>query len=259
MHAGRKRRLIIALFIVLLILAVAYGVAGKIIGDRYMKYEINIPSGFTVTAHAGSMGTEENTVASLLTAAKYADVLEMDVCFDKDGVPVLSHEVPPPEGCAKLEDALQALASLPGKKANLDLKAVDDLAQIERLAVRAGVADRVFFTGVHDDFLPAVKKAGLSIPYYLNCSVPEEKANDEEYLLSLAKKVKDSGAVGINLHHSGVSALMAEVFHANGLLVSVWTVNDAEDMCRILSYGVDNITSREPRTLGLMAARRPLY
>ena len=81
---------------------------------------------------------------------------------------------------------------------------------------------------------------------------PEDKTDKEtdEYLESLVKTVKDSGAVGINCSYKNVTEKMIKAFRDNGLLVSVWTVNDEKDMYKVLQLRPDNITTRHPDILG---------
>lgn len=68
-------------------------------------------------------------------------------------------------------------------------------------------------------------------------------------MTSLVQKVKNSGAVGINLNKDNVSAMLVETFHDNGLLVSVWTVDKKREMQKVVSYLPDNITTRNPKLL----------
>ena len=45
------------------------------------------------------------------------------------------------------------------------------------------------------------------------------------------------------------SKKMVEIFHKEGLMVSVWTVNKEKDMHKVLPLGCDNITTRQPTKL----------
>ncbi|MDE6864598.1 MAG: hypothetical protein K2J41_09475 [Eubacterium sp.] len=131
----------------------------------------------------------------------------------------------------------------------MDLKSCASLDKIKMTAQQYGILDRIFFTGVNDEFLEYVQKADLGIPYYLNVNVNSKKKNNSEYITSLVQKVKNSGAVGINLNKDNVSELLVETFHDNGLLVSVWTVDKKREMRKVVSYLPDNITTRNPKLL----------
>ena len=68
-------------------------------------------------------------------------------------------------------------------------------------------------------------------------------------MLSLVEKVKNAGAIGINFNHKSASKELVDIFHENGLLVSIWTVNNKLKMRRILTFAPDNITTRKPDKL----------
>ena len=67
--------------------------------------------------------------------------------------------------------------------------------------------------------------------------------------MSLVEKVKNAGAIGINFKYTGATKELVKVFHENGLLVSIWTVNSKWRMKKILSFAPDNITTRHPDKL----------
>ena len=47
------------------------------------------PRAFTVTAHTGAMGTPENSLESMRVGFENADIVEFDVRFNADKIPVL--------------------------------------------------------------------------------------------------------------------------------------------------------------------------
>ena len=89
----------------------------------------------------------------------------------------------------------------------------------------------------------------IDITYWLNYDVDVEKNKDEQYLLALVNKTRELGAVGINMNFNACTRELVEVFHREGLLVSIWTVNEMSDMIKVINLGVDNITSRNPLQL----------
>lgn len=205
-----------------------------------------LPEGFTLTAHTGCEGTKDNSLESIITGAREgADIVEIDLNFLPDGTPVLSHDKPDAETAVPLESAFSLLADL-DVKMNVDVKTTKNLSAVVSLAEKLGVTDKIFFTGVEEGDVEAVKKDAPGIPYYLNLAVDKNKRNDTGYLNSLIKKVKDSGAIGINLNYKGGSKELVEAFRKEDLLVSLWTANSKKAMCRCLSMAPDNITTRKP-------------
>lgn len=210
---------------------------------------VSLPDGFTYTAHTGCMGTKDNSLESIDAAVNNgADIVEFDLNFNKDGEPVLAHDTPK-GGEVTLDEAFEKVSKLNRIKVNVDIKSTDALEKIKPIAEKYGVQDRIFYTGVHDRFLEAVKSNGGGVQYYLNVDVEPERKHTQEYLDSLVEKVKSSGAIGINFNKNNASKQLVDTFHSNGLLVSIWTVDNEVDIYRILSYAPDNITTRNPDKL----------
>lgn len=224
--------------------------------NEYKNTELKLPEGFTITAHTGCMDTEENSLESIKTGVENgAQIVEFDLYFTEDGTPVLAHDKPV-GGEVTLEEAFEYLAQFKDVRANVDAKTVDALEKVYPIARKYNVADRIFYTGIKDEFVETVKKDSSEIKYYLNVDVEKSKNTDKEYLLSLVEKVKKAGAIGINFNHKSASRELVDIFHENGLLVSIWTVNDEYNMYKILSFAPDNITTRKPDQLSKIISEK---
>ncbi len=199
----------------------------------------------TITAHTGCLGTKANSLQSIEKGVEYgAQIIEFDVQYYK-GVPVLSHDEPQ-GGEIPLEEAFLKVKEYDGLKVNVDIKSVEHIHTVGEVAEKTDVKDRIFFTGINEDFVPAVKKDCSDIEYYLNVKVLPPRKQTNEYLNSLVEKVENCGAIGINFNKKSATKKLVEIFHKNGLLVSIWTVNGYFNIRRIMSYGPDNITTRRP-------------
>lgn len=240
--------LAVVTIVAIIVLLVLFGVRNVKL-NQYKSNGINIPNDFTITAHTGCMDTEDNSLESIKKGIENgAQIVEFDLYFNAQGVPVLSHDEPKGNEIT-LDEAFEYISTFENVKVNVDVKTTDDLAQVYVLAEKHNVVDRIFFTGINEDFVEVVKKDCPQIPYYLNMDVDKSKNTDKEYLLSLVEKVKTEGAIGINFNYKSASKELVDVFHENGLQVSIWTVNDEYNMYKILSFGPDNITTRHPDKL----------
>ncbi len=237
------------------IIGVAAVVAGGVVTarknkvDEFIAQAVALPETFTYTAHTGCMGTDDNSLESIDVAVKYgAGIAEFDLNFTENGDPVLAHDAPK-GGEITLDEAFKKVSEYDNLRVNVDIKSTAALEKVRPLAEKYGIEQRIFYTGVHDGFLDAVCTSGGDVEYYLNVDVEPESKHTQEYLMSLVQKVKDSGAIGINFNKKNASKALVDAFHANGLLVSVWTVDSEYDMYRVLSYAPDNITTRHPDKL----------
>lgn len=217
---------------------------------------IILPYNFTVTAHTGCEGTKDNTLESITAGINAgADIVEIDLNFLADGSAVLSHDSPDGENAGKnlptLDSAFELLAKS-SVKMNVDVKSSANIPAVYETAKKYGVENRIFFTGVTEDFVEAVKKGAPEIPYYLNVNVKKSQNKNSAYIESLIEKVKSCGATGINTKYTNCSEELVEAFRKHDLPVSIWTANTKKAMCKCLCLQPDNITTRFPSVLKKM-------
>ncbi len=227
----------------------AYAINQQNILNNYKSMPLNLPDGFTYTAHTGCMGAADNSLESIEQGVRNgADIVEFDLNFNEAKEPVLSHDLPTGNEVT-LDEAFEKVSQYPDLKVNVDLKSTAALEKIYPSAQKYGIAQQIFFTGVNDEFLQQVRSNTHNIPYYLNVDVKPPRKHTKEYLSSLVEKVKNSGAIGINFNKDNASKELVDVFHQNNLLVSIWTVDEEKDVYKILSFSPDNITTRNPDLL----------
>lgn len=211
--------------------------------------KIVLPKDFTLTAHTGCEGTSDNSLEAITKGYESgADIVEFDVRFTSDGTPILSHDETD-EANVTLLDALSLVAKYDDLKVNLDIKTTNNLPAVLNTVKGLSLENRVFYTGIEKNDVAVAKRDTPEIIYYLNTEVPLFKRTDAKFLNALADEVIACGAVGINMNYKNCTQELVDIFHEKGLLVSVWTVNGKSAMRKILSLGVDNITTRKPSEL----------
>lgn len=257
MNNHKKAQRIAAGIVLSAVTITALAAGGKYARDylairNMQKQTLQLPKGFTVTAHAGALGTKANTLPSIEKCLAFigSGCIEVDVRFGKDGTPILTHDATAGgNDVVLLADAMDLIAQYPAVRVNLDLKEYSNIPEIQRLAEEKGILPQLFFTGVTAQYAELTGKDAPGISYYLNESVDNEKKTDRVYLQALADRIKQLGAVGLNSNFSGASQELVDCMHENGLLVSLWTVNKRRDLCETLLLAPDNITSKKPNIL----------
>ena len=233
------------------IISVLSGVILTVRYNRLKDYKskpIKITESFTYTAHTGCMGTEDNSLESIEVGVENgAQIVEFDVRYYKQN-PVLAHDEPKGDEVT-LKEAFLKVKEYENLKVNVDIKSTEYLQKVQIIAEETGVSDRIFFTGIEESDVDIVKKTCPDVQYYLNVDVLSPRKQSEEYLLSLVEKIKSCGAVGINFNKVKATQELVDIFHENGLLVSIWTVNTGLKMRKILSFAPNNITTRKPDKL----------
>lgn len=251
-----------------------------------------------VVGHRGtgaSKGTNpypENTIPSIEAAfAEGADLVEIDVQLDRDGVPILwhdktvrvdgsrrkTHEValadfPVQEGgdgltapVPSFREALQAALALGphARVLDIELKVTGDsqraplVAAVCQILREERAARRVMFSSFDlealelvEGELPGIETGLLGV--FSNSTLKKAKKAlargvaiewiiPGSWFNAVADPIDD--ATGVNLINASGFVQKA---HAAGLLVGVWTLNDADDIQRYAERGYDMIITDEP-------------
>jgi len=239
-----------------------------------------------VLAHRGlALDAPENTLLAFERAlAVGATHLETDVHGSADGVSIISHDpdlsrlagrpmrvgqlsvaqlrgidLGHGQGFCSLADALDAF---PAARFNIDIKSADAIAPTVATIRDAGATDRVLVSS----FSPARR---LAVVRQLPGVATSVSARGALAAVSAARTagagpavrriLRDVDAVQLPLSMLRMSTMTPRTiaaFHAAGVEVHVWTINDEPTMERLLDLGVDGlVTDRADLALGVLQRR----
>ncbi|MFD0413360.1 glycerophosphodiester phosphodiesterase [Streptomyces sp. NPDC127108] len=224
----------------------------------------------TAVAHRGDpYRVRENTLPSLRSALERgADAVEIDVRLTRDGVPVLLHDadllrlwehdrplaalsadevrgltgggVPTLEEALKETDGHRVLVDLPGATPESARAVVGVIGD-------CGAADRAYYCAGPDAML-AVRAADPAAEIALTWKslAPPRPA----VLAAITPR-------WLNYRFGLVSSDLVDHVHASGLLISAWTPDTRRSMRKLISHGVDSITTNRVDALAAELSRGP--
>jgi glycerophosphoryl diester phosphodiesterase len=197
------------------------------------------------------MNTSMNSRESVMEALNWdIDCVEVDIRFDQDGNPILTHDpVADPKFCISLKEALDIIAIKTNVSIALDLKEWNSLSELVSVIDNSGFSQRAMYLGNVIDDMPRLLKEGGGFHFFPNVYREMVENEDAASLAILASRYKSSGAKGIGINYHYLSREAVNQFHAAGLLVSAWTVDDRKAMERMLEYGIDYVTTNRPDIL----------
>jgi glycerophosphoryl diester phosphodiesterase len=226
-----------------------------------------------VTAHRGSSSTApENTLAAVRQAvADGADFVEIDVQLTRDGVVVVAHDADlmrlagdprvltqssfaelrevdvgswfGPEFASQrlptLDEVIAAVRGRSGLLVEIKSYRADGLVLVAKVveALRAqGMSDTAAIMSLDYAEVSEARRLAPEIPagFVASATIGRVDRLDVEFLAVPASRTR--------------SVLIAAA-HQQQKQVWVWTVNDREQMWRLIDYGVDSIITDEPATL----------
>ncbi|MFF5618611.1 glycerophosphodiester phosphodiesterase [[Kitasatospora] papulosa] len=224
----------------------------------------------TAVAHRGDpYRARENTLPSIRSAVdRGADAVEIDVRVTRDKVPVLLHDSTLQRlwGHDVRLDRLdhrelaertgggvptlhQALSAAGDRRVMLDLPGATDTSVRETVGVvrECGAQDRVYYCADTHAMLK-VRAADPSAEIALTWTT---LAPPRAVLLDAVRPR------WLNYRFGLLSRELADSVHADGLLVSAWTVDTRRTMRRLLACGVDSITSNRIDALRAQLTNSP--
>ncbi|WP_020610797.1 glycerophosphodiester phosphodiesterase [Sediminispirochaeta bajacaliforniensis] len=234
-----------------------------------------------ITGHTGNDGTKDNSLeAAQKSIALGADAFEVDVRRDKNSVLILSHNEWEQNGYGshpQLSEIFELLRHHPEIRINCDLKEDNLPLEVISLASRFGIgSDRLILTGLitlpYLEKHPEITKMStvylnaeniLESVYFqlvrseaLQPSHQSFYARPWKYLLEripgitphiglisemcLRHKVR-----GVNVPYQYLKDENIDDLKKKGIPLSVWTVNDENELVRFLSCRVENVTTRK--------------
>lgn len=210
-----------------------------------------------ITAHSGCENTQDNSEENIRAAvASGADVLEIDI-RRINGTLLLTHNLPENgESCVTLEECFRLTAKLSDTiRINCDLKEEGLEQDVLTLAEKNGLKGRIILTGtVCPEILPELPKWAMvymNVENLLPGLYEALSSRSEEHLTAeeedrLLQEAKHRGITSLNMHyplfHEGLCKKMADA----GIFFSLWTANDAETLRHLLTFDLENITTRLP-------------
>jgi glycerophosphoryl diester phosphodiesterase len=161
-------------------------------------------------------------------------------------------------GVATLEEVATAF---PGVLLNLDIKGTDPFVEpYEELLAnelrRLDIADSVIVASFHDN---AMQRFRSFAPNVATSGATDETVAFYVSFLEGSPVVPPVVALQIPPRYGDVDVVtesLVAAAHDAGVVVHVWTINEPEEMARLLDLGVDGIVSDRPTALaGLLAER----
>ncbi len=238
-----------------------------------------------VIAHRGlALAAPENTLLAFAAAlAQGAEHLETDVHVSADGVAIVAHDpdlrrvagrdvrveqltagelarirLGHDQGFCTLAEALDGF---PEARFNIDIKTAGAVQPTVDVIRELRATDRVLIGSFSPERrLRVVQQLpGVATSLSARGAIPAVLAAHAGALPLLRRIVADVDAVQFPLDMVGIPTMTARTvrsFHAAGVEVHVWTINDPATMIRLLDLGIDGlVTDRADLALEVVRAR----
>lgn len=208
-----------------------------------------------ITAHSGADGTPDNSLAFVRHALTLSvDAFEIDVHRRADGVLVIAHDNDPAgryNGCPTLREVFTLAAQRSALAINCDLKDAGLECTVGALFADCGGANPLFFSGT---VAPAQVPHGVTVlrnaEELIDRFYDRMRAGEEITCAhTVAARCIADGITVANVYYRACTDRFRETLAAQGIGVSVWTVDSPADALHFQTAGAFNLTTRAPSAL----------
>lgn len=180
-------------------------------------------------------------VSMLIADANYSELQKLDVASELRKVKGLTVDQCPVERMPLLKDALALFMKQNRTHVSMHIK-VDCVPQALAIIKEAKAEKMVGFNDSGLDFVAQAKKLAPEIPIFWD-RLPDTNIDDD------IKVAKEHGFETIVMHYSGVTQEKIDKIKAAHLKVAAWTVDDRQNMEKMLNMGIERMYTDNPNLL----------
>lgn len=211
----------------------------------YMKEDIKNVDNISLISRCSEISGRKNSVAGVKESVRLgANAVIVDLCFRKDGTPVITENYSNADSAETVEALFKAMNEDKFKKIRIYLNIVQlsDISRLNTLAVNYNMLDRLFLIGIDSDRYDLISSDDTIIPLLLDYTF----GSDE---LSAAKNgnfkkpdiLEKKGAAGLVLSNSQITPELVEVLNDYGIIFLADEVDGTAEMCKTILNGTENI------------------
>ena len=214
-------------------------------GNRYMREDLRNVDNVTLISHCIEINGVKNSVAGFKECVRLgAKGVIVDLCFKKDGTPVISDSYSTADSAETVEDLFKAMSDGKYKEISVyfNIIQLSDLSRLNSLAVSYNILDRVFLIGIDSEHYDLINTDDTIIPFLLDYNFKDSDLDAlKEGSFTRPDILDKYGATGLVLPSSQISEELVEALNDYGILYIVNVADESSDMCQTLLKGADNV------------------
>ncbi len=182
MKAEKKSVVIISAILVIAVTAtlVLIPLIRRNSGSRYMREDLRNVDNVTLISHCIEINGVKNSVAGFKECVRLgAKAVIVDLCFKKDGTPVISDSYSTADSAETVENLFKTMSDVRYKEIGVYLNIIQlsDLSRLNSLAVVYNILDRVFLIGIDSEHYDLINTDDTIIPFLLDYNFRDSELN----------------------------------------------------------------------------------
>lgn len=245
-----KKKAVITASVILLTLVIVGFILFPIIKNRsdsrFLNEDLKDVDSISLIAHCAEIDEKPDSVAGFKESVRLgADGVIIDLCFKKDGTPVMNNDYSSADNAEALEELFAAMNEEKFNDVTVFLRLVQltDISELNRLAVDYNVIDRLFIIGIDSEHYGIIDTDDTIIPLLLDYDFSDSELTEAENgTLKLPSVLEEYGASGLIVAHSQLSAELIDALNDYGVLVMTDEISDNADFCNALLNGAHYVS-----------------
>ena len=211
----------------------------------YMKEDIKNVDNISLISRCSEIGGKKNSVAGVKESVRLgANAVIVDLCFRKDGTPVITDNYSNADSAETVEELFKAMSEDKFRKIEIYLNIVQlsDISKLNTLAVSYNMLDRLFLIGIDSDRYDLISSDDTIIPILLDYTFgSDELASVKSGKFKRPDILEENGASGLVLDNSQITPELVETLNDYGIIFLVDGVDGTAEMCKTILNGTGNI------------------
>lgn len=214
-------------------------------GNRFMREDLKNVDNIALISHCIEIDGNKNSVAGFKESVRLgADAVIVDLCFRKDGTPVITDDYSSADRAETAEELFKAMNDEKYDETGLYLNIVQlsDLSKLNSLVISYNIIGRTYLIGIDSEHYDLINTDDTIIPFLLDYSFSDNELSDlKNGNFTRPEVLNKYGATGLVLGNEQISEELVEALDDYGIPFTVDNIGDVNDMCRTLLKGANNV------------------
>ncbi len=249
---NKKLSILIACILVVIIAVVSVICAPLIrnasensIVRKYTSQNLKNVDNVMLLSHCAEIDGMTNSVAGVKEAVRLgADAVVVDLCFRKDGTPVITDNYENSESATTLEELFIAMNADGFKETIIYLNIVQlsEMNKLNTVTINHNMVGRTFISGIDEAHYGMITSDSTIIPFLLKYELTkEDKDAISDGSFSAPECIAEYGASGIEISAKDATAETISALNDFGIPFIVSGIDSVESFCEPLLNGASTV------------------
>lgn len=248
-----KKRLILIICLSILALAAATAISVPLIRNAvedskvrvYLSQDLGNVDNIVLISHCIEIDGKSNSVAGVKEAVRLgADGVIVDLCFRKDGTPVITDDYEESGSATTLEELFVQLNSDKYKDILIYLNIVQlsEMNKLNSIAVKHNMVGRTFVTGIDEEHYGLINSDSTILPFLLDYELTDEdKSAIADGTFSAPECIAEYGASGLIISANDATSETVKILNDFGIPFIISATDSEEKYCEVLLNGASSV------------------